>query len=314
MIELFNVITPIFLLIFLGFISIRLKLLARADYSSLTSFVMKVSFPCLLLTKLSVIDLSQHFRWDILLIFAICSLLLAAGSIQFFRRILGRQDTLAVLQGGIGVSLSNNGFIGYPVLFLAFASPPMTTYATVLLVENLIMIPLIILLLNRSKPAEIDLSKGQYTDEIIHQLAKNPILIAVMAGLVISLMSIDLPESLSLPLSLLGTAAAPLALFTIGMALVGIPSIADMTDIAWTSVGKLILHPTLVAASCVLFVDNFHDPDVYAVILLASSPMASLYPVFGAKYGSPNLTASCLTATTLLSLITISGWILILGI
>ena len=239
---------------------------------------------------------------------------LAAGSIQFFRRILGRQDTLAVLQGGIGVSLSNNGFIGYPVLFLVFASPPMTTYATVLLVENLIMIPLIILLLNRSKPAEIDLSKGQCTDEIIHQLVRNPILIAVMAGLVISLMSIDLPEFLSLPLSLLGTAAAPLALFTIGMALVGIPSIADMTDIAWTSVGKLILHPTLVAASCVLFVDNFHDPDVYAVILLASSPMASLYPVFGANYGSPNLTASCLTTTTLLSLITISGWILILGI
>ena len=162
----------------------------------------------------------------------------------------------------------------------------MTTYATVLLVENLIMIPLIILLLNRSKPAEVDLSKGQCTDEIIHQLVRNLILIAVMAGLIISLMSIDLPEFLSLPRSLLGTAAAPLALFTIGMALVGIPSIADMTDIAWTSVGKLILHPTLVAASCVLFVDNFHDPDVYAVILLASSPMASLYPVFGANYGS----------------------------
>ena len=84
---------------------------------------MKVSFPCLLLTKLSVIDLSQHFRWDILLIFAICSLLLAAGSIQFFRRILGRQDTLAVLQGGIGVSLSNNGFIGYPVLFWHSPAP-----------------------------------------------------------------------------------------------------------------------------------------------------------------------------------------------
>lgn len=83
---------------------------------------------------------------------------------------------------------------------------------------------------------------------------------------------------------------------------------------SWDTIDRRFLHPTLVAAICVLFVDNFHDPDIYAVILLASSPMASLYPVFGANYGSPNLTASCLTATKLLSLITISGWILILGI
>ncbi len=313
MIELLNVVTPIFLLIFLGFLSIKLKLLSRGDYSSLTSFVMKISFPCLLLTKLSVIDVTQHFRWDILLIFGICSVCLAAGSIQFFRRILGRQNTMAVLQGGIGVSLSNNGFIGYPVLFMAFATPPMTTYATVLLVENLIMIPLILFLINRASQ-KMEVVKGQCTTAIISQLAMNPILIAVIAGALISLMPINLPKYVSSPLSLLGTAAAPLALFSIGMALVGMPTTKDMTDIAWTSFGKLILHPALVAVSCILFVDNFHDPDIYAVILLASSPMASLYPVFGANYGAPNLTANTLTTTTFLSLFTISGWILILGI
>ena len=312
MIELFNVITPIFLLIFLGFISIRLKLLDRADYSSLTSFVMKVSFPCLLLTKLSVIDLAQHFRGDILLIFGICSVCLAAGSIQFFRRILGRKDPHATLQGGMGVSLSNNGFIGYPVLFVVFASPPMTTYATVLLVENLVMLPLIIFLLNRASASGQNL--GRNKTAIIRPLAANPILMAVIAGMLVSLMQIKLPEQLILSLSLLGTAAAPLALFAIGMALVRLPSIEEVTDFAWTGFGKLILHPTLVAISCFLFVDNFNDPDIYAVILLASSPMASLYPVFGANYGTPDLTASTLSATTFLSLFTISGWILFLGI
>ena len=313
MIELLNIITPIFLLIFLGFLSVKLNLLSRDDYSSLTSFVMKISFPCLLLTKLSVIDLSQHFRGDILLIFAICSVCLAAASIQFFYRTLGRQNTLAILQGGIGVSLGNNGFIGYPVLFMAFATPPMTTYATVLLVENLIMIPLIIFLLNRASQ-KMNTINDQCTTEIVSQLAMNPILLALLAGALISLMPINLPEYINLPLSLLGTAAAPLALFAIGMTLVGIPSIEDMANIAWTSFGKLILHPALVALSCMLFVDNFHDPDIYAVILLASSPMASLYPAFGANYGAPNLTANTLTTTTFLSLFTISAWILILGV
>ncbi len=274
---------------------------------------MKISFPCLLLTKLSSIDLTQHFRGDILLIFGICSICLAVGSIQFFRRILGREDTLATLQGGIGVSLSNNGFIGYPVLFMAFASPPMTTYATVLLVENLIMLPLIIFLLDRVSPSR-QASISQNKIVVIAQIVVNPILIAVIAGMLISAMQINIPEHVTLSLSLLGTAAAPLALFAIGMALVKVPSIQEITDIAWTSLGKLVLHPALVAISCFLFVDNFHDPDIYAVILLASSPMASLYPVFGANYGAPSLTASTLTTTTFLSLFTISCWIAFLGI
>lgn len=313
MFEVMGVVAPIFLLISLGFLSIWLGWLSTEDYSSLTSFVMKISFPCLLLTKLSAIDLTQHFRADILLIFGICSICLAVGSIQFFRRILGREDTLAALQGGIGVSLSNNGFIGYPVLFMAFASPPMTTYATVLLVENLIMLPLIIFLLDRASPSR-QAAISQNKVVVISQLVVNPILIAVIAGMLISVMQINIPEHVTLALSLLGTAAAPLALFAIGMALVKVPSIKETTDIAWTSLGKLVLHPALVAISCFLFVDNFHDPDIYAVILLASSPMASLYPVFGASYGAPNLTASTLTTTTFLSLFTISCWIAFLGI
>ena len=313
MLDVLGVMVPIFLLISLGFLSIQLRWLSSEDYLSLTSFVMKISFPCLLLTKLSVVDLTQHFRGDILLIFGICSLFLALGSIQFFRRILGREDPQATLQGGMGVSLSNNGFIGYPVLFLVFASPPMTTYATVLLVENLVMLPLIIFLLNRAS-ASGQTAEGRNKMAIIQPIATNPILIAVIAGMVVSLMPINLPEPLILSLSLLGTAAAPLALFAIGMALVRLPSIEEVTDIAWTGLGKLILHPALVAISCFLFVDNFNDPDIYAVILLASSPMASLYPIFGANYGAPDLTASTLSATTFLSLFTISGWILFLGI
>ena len=92
------------------------------------------------------------------------------------------------------------------------------------------------------------------------------------------------------------------------------PSIEEVTDIAWTGLGKLILRLTLVAISCFLFVDNFNDPDIYAVTLLDSSLMASLYPVFGANYGASNLTASTLNTTTFLSLFTIDGWILFLGI
>ena len=110
----------------------------------------------------------------------------------------------------------------------------MTTYATVLLVENLIMLPLIIFLLDRASSSRQE-TIGQNKVVVISQLVVNPILIAVIAGMLISYLQINIPEHVTLPLSLLGTAAAPLALFAIGMALVKVPSIKETTDIAWTS-------------------------------------------------------------------------------
>ena len=67
--DLIEILAPIFVLIILGFLSVKLRFLSSDDYPVLSSFVMKVAFPCLLLTKLSVLDLSMHFRWDILIIF-----------------------------------------------------------------------------------------------------------------------------------------------------------------------------------------------------------------------------------------------------
>lgn len=314
MIELINIVAPLFGLIYMGFLSVKLKILPRDVYPFLSSFVIKISFPCLLLTKLSAIDPSQHFRLDILLIFGVCSVVLALVSIGFFRHILGYGNTPSILQGGMGTALSNNGFVGYPILFLTFSNPPMTTYAIVLLVENIIMLPLIIFLLERCQAQRTSNAGNRVVAEVALSLFKNPIVIAVAAALVLSLTSISIPEPIFLPISMLGNAAAPLALFVIGMAFVEASGFGSFKDIAWTSFGKLVLHPALIAFCCVLFVDNFDDPDVYAVILLASSPMASLYPVFGAKYGIPDLTASCLAITTIFSLFTISAWLLLLGV
>jgi malonate transporter len=98
------------------------------------------------------------------------------------------------------------------------------------------------------------------------------------------------------------------------VALVGKSVRGDVADIAWTSFGKLIFHPALIALACFILVDDFRQPIVLASVLLAASPMPSMYSIFGMKYGFPAVTTSSLTMATFLSLFTISGWILILGI
>ena len=62
---------------------------------------MKIAFPCLPLTKLSVLDLSKHFRWDILIIFLVCSLARAIVS-SVFSTVSRTEIYLSVLEEVLG--------------------------------------------------------------------------------------------------------------------------------------------------------------------------------------------------------------------
>ena len=314
MFEVLGVVAPIFILICFGFLSVKINLLSVQDYPTLSAFVMGVSFPCLLVTKLSELEFSQAFPWDIFAIYTICSLVIAFLAIACFERILGRDKPQARLQGGMGVPWSMSGFIGYPVLILAFDNPPMIAFSTAIIIENLILMPIVILLMEQSGFSQEGLNLRHVGLSIGKRIVLNPIMISIFSAIVLSTLGIQLPAPLFDAMALMGTSAAPLAVFAIGVALVGKNVQGDITDIAWTSFGKLIIHPALIALTCLIIVDDFRDPIVLASILLAASPMPSMYSIFGMKYGFSAVTASTLIVTTFFSLLTISGWILILGI
>ena len=314
MLDVVSIVAPIFILICFGYLSVKRGLLASSDYPVLSSFVMGISFPCLLITKLSQLDFYQAFRVDLFIIYTVCSLILATVAIWFFKHVLKRDDAQARLQGGMGVPWSMSGFIGYPVLILAFENPPMIAFSSAIIIENLILMPLVILLMEQSALRQEGLNWNRIGLSIAKRIVMNPIMISIFAAIILSSTGISLPQPLFDAMSLMGASAAPLAVFSIGVALVGKTIHGDMADIAWTAAGKLVLHPLIITVACLIFITNFDDPVVLASILLAASPMPSMYSIFGMKYGYPAVTASSLTVATFLSLFTISGWILVLGI
>ncbi|MDE2453335.1 MAG: AEC family transporter, partial [Burkholderiales bacterium] len=82
-------------------------------------------------------------------------------------------------------------------------------------------------------------------------------------------------------------------------------------EIALVAAGKLLLHPLAVLGGLLLL-----QPAVPALrsagIVYASVPMLSIYPVLAQKYGYEGLCAAALLVTTVLSFVTISGWIWVL--
>ena len=84
------------------------------------------------------------------------------------------------------------------------------------------------------------------------------------------------------------------------------------SDVAMVSLGKLLLHPLSVFA--MLWLLPPVAPELRAAaILYASMPMLSIYPILAQKYGFEGFCAAALLLATVLSFVTISVILWLLG-
>jgi hypothetical protein len=183
------------------------------------------------------------------------------------------------------------------------------------LVENLLVIPLLLALAERSRG-----EAGHWTvvvGQSLKRLAVNPIIIALVAGLLVSLMRWQLPEPVLRAVNLFAVSSAGLSLFVIGGTLVGLPLGGMGQQIMPIVLGKLVLHPLAVfAAVMALPLVGFPalEPSLrLAAVLLAAMPMMSIYPILAQSYGKENLGAAALLATTVVSFFSLSGLIWLTG-
>jgi predicted permease len=137
-------------------------------------------------------------------------------------------------------------------------------------------------------------------------MLRNPLLIAIITGMLISALNIPLPDPINITLKMLGGSSATIALFVIGASLVGSPLKGELGSITPVLIGKLVLHPLMVAL--LIWLLPPFDPQLQlAAILLAAMPMMSIYPIFGSQYGYRNFTASTLMLTTICAFFSISA-------
>ena len=147
---------------------------------------------------------------------------------------------------------------------------------------------------------------------IVLSLARNPMILAILAGVALSALGLKLPLPAARAIELLGSTAAPVALFYIGGTLAGLKVKIAAGDIGLIVAGKLLLHPLLVyLAFLALPLDGAALQT--AAVLNACMPMMSIYPILAQKYGQEGLCAAALVATTVTSFFTISGFLWLSG-
>lgn len=250
-----------------GYVLGRLDVLGPHGQQVLSRAVFFIGTPCLMMVTLSETDLRTVFSTSLLV--AAASAISAVLVYLFVAKVLWRRDGRTAVVGGMAASLVNAGNLGIPIAVyvlgnVAYAAP-------VLIFQLAFYTPLMFTLMDiaaRGKPSSIR--------SLLGQIARNPILIGSLIGLIIAYTGWHPPSVVMQPFELIGGIAVPGALLAFGISLCGSRPLQPgpgRADVVLASTVKLIVHP--VAAFLIAHLAlGLSGHALFAVVVTAALPTA----------------------------------------
>lgn len=312
MLDILAITSPIYIIILLGFLLTRFGLFTKADMRVFGKFVLNLALPALLFRTLAQRQIGEILNVSYLLAYLLGSLTVIGIGYLWARRITGLDPTASTFHA-MGMACSNSGYVGYPILLLTLAPVAGVSLALNLVVENLVVIPLLLFMAEHGRGGS---GQWRVVARALRRLARNPLIVGLLAGLCVSLLGWRLPGPLLRTADMLASSTSSLALFVIGGTLVGLPIGGLGKQVAPIVIGKLVGLPLAVFLAIGLlawFGLATIDPSLrMAAMLMAAMPMMGIYPTLAQAYGKDDICAVALLVTTVASFFTLSGllWML----
>ena len=302
-----NVVLPVFLVIGLGFGLRRTGFLGEDISGVFSRLVYFVSAPALLARATAINSLDETFNPSVLLVVIVVSILVGGGTyIACFRSSPTRRGVIAQ-----GAFRSNQVFVGLPIVIYAYGEDSINAVAV--LVSFIVIVynfqgAVLLILPQQDKSLRITTILARTSRGVL----RNPLIIASLAGILFSLTGLDLPVALDRTLVLVGGTAAPLALIVVGAGLNFISLRGDLRTTLLVSLAKTILYPALVFAGLKMM--GLSGLDLRLPVMIYASPTAVVSYIMARELGGDEkLAGSLVIGSTLISLVTIIGWLVFLG-
>ena len=303
----------LFALIIVGYYCNKKGWLNRETNKNMSSMVMHVTIPAMLITTIASIRVDDTILKGFLITVGaeIIAMILFGWMIRLYARFRGLDDRLHPMLD-ITIGSLNTGFIGLPVTQIFFGSEGVLYMSAGVLSLNLYLWSYGVCVIENKKIGGL---KG--FGKTVRKVLKNPNCLAIFIGMSLNLTNtVDvIPEAGLGFLKKLGDLATPLSLIYIG-ALAGdsgIGSLFQEKKALELSVVKMLLMPAL-AAAALLFVPA--GPIVKSVFLLSMAlPAAIVVPMMVEQYGyGEKMSSDIVLWTTFLSMLTMPLCVWIAGI
>ena len=211
-----NVVTPIFLLVFLGWLLKRKKVFSDKFFSSCDKFVFRIALPSMIFLDVSTTRIKEVSEYTPLIVFCGVSLITAfiIGALIVPLFIHDKAKVGAFVQG---IARANFAILGIPIAYNMFGEDG-TRLVSILLPEVILIGNiLVVIILSVFNPKCQKTSKREMFFNISKSIIKNPLIIAVIIALPFMFIpSIELPIFAERTLSYLSDATMSLALISLG--------------------------------------------------------------------------------------------------
>jgi predicted permease len=302
-------VVPVFILILIGWLTSKTRLLKEGTGDALSEFVFKIAVPMLIFRTLA----DAHFEgvspfklW--IAYFAGVAVTWTIGHLMATR--LFKRDAKVGVVAGMSASFANNVFIGLPLVDHVVGKDGLVAISILLAIH----LPLMMIagtILMEGAAAKVDGGSKRSVGTLIRQvgsnLAQNPLIMAMAAGLVFNFTGLSLTPAIGIVVNQLASAASPVALISIGMALTRYQIRGDLT-LSGASAGlKLFLLPAVVFAAGKLM--GLPADWAAALVLTSSVPTGINAWLLAQRFRSGHSTAaSVIGITTAFGVVTVSFW------
>ena len=295
MLDVLRVTFPFFALVFCGYWAARRQMLPFEAIPGLNGFVLFFALPCMLFRFGASTPIAQLLDAGAFFMYLFCALIMVAFvlAVTMNQRIGWNDGAFGALVG----AFPNTGFMGVPLLVALLGTAAAGPAIVTIVIDMVITTSLCIALSRLDGAGQQGVS--QAAKNALLGVVKNPLPWAILLGTLFSAFQIELPGPVEKTVALLGDAASPVALFTIGAVLARSQKIAHHEQhgpLTWkdyvpVALIKLFLHPLLVLAVGLAVISMGVPIDAFALkvmVLVAALPSASNVAMLSERFGADN--------------------------
>ena len=320
MLDVLRVTFPFFALVLCGYWAARRQMLPFEAIPGLNGFVLFFALPCMLFQFGAKTPIAQLLDASAFFMYLFCALVMVAFVVAItLNKRFGWNDAAF---GALVGAFPNTGFMGVPLL-VALLGTAAAGPAIVTIVIDMVITTSLCIALSRLDGAGQQ-GVGQAAKNALLGVVKNPLPWAILLGTLFSAFQIELPGPVEKTVALLGDAASPVALFTIGAVLARSQKIAHHEQhgpLTWkdyvpVALIKLFLHPVLVLVVGLAAISMGAPIDPFALkvmVLVAALPSASNVAMLSERFGADNgRIARIILLSTAAAFLTFSGAVALL--
>ncbi len=306
-----NSLVPIFVGLLFGYAAGLFKIVDNKDVKSLVSFLMTFTLPCSLFVAIA--RTPDELLWGqakpaIVLAIVYVAVFVAT---YYASRNLGKDTAANSAVLALTLGFPNHAGVGIPLLLAVYGAKASVTVAVGLAVGAITITPITLAILESGTSTGRTLSPATRIRISLWRALKKPVFWAPVLGVLASVVKFHMPIYLDKSLTIVGDATEGTALFVTGL-IVSAQRFSLNWGVGWAVLGKNVIQPALCLAIALLL--GMSPEQTRFVVLLSAIPSGFFGILFGKGFdATPEVASSSLVASTVLSIFTLAGWIILLS-